>query len=217
MERCSFDGREPERRLQAGAFLHILSTKVGETSARDTTRTPSPMDVMPQRWFDRTFDLGLAPDIFPGTLERLRGTPARLEERLLARPEDVLTEKHEGGWSIQEHAGHLLDLESLWAARVSELLAGVVTLSAADLGNRRTNEAKHNDRPIGTILGDFRAERSALVSQLERLTFEDLRKSSRHPRLGKSMTAVDLSYFVAEHDDHHLAAITRLLGLRARL
>jgi hypothetical protein len=28
------------------------------------------------------------------------------------------------------------------------------------------------------------------------------------------MRAIDHLYFVAEHDDHHLAAIERLLGLR---
>ena len=34
------------------------------------------------RWFSRTFAFDLEPWAFPNLVERLRGTPARLEERL---------------------------------------------------------------------------------------------------------------------------------------
>jgi hypothetical protein len=34
-----------------------------------------------RRWFDRKFELGLPPEAIPEIIERLRGTPARLEER----------------------------------------------------------------------------------------------------------------------------------------
>jgi len=33
---------------------------------------------------------------------------------------------------------------------------------------------------------------------------------SRHPRLEQSMSVVDLSFFVAEHDDHHLATAAEI-------
>jgi hypothetical protein len=46
------------------------------------------------------------------------------------------------------------------------------------------------------------------------LTDEDLDKSSLHPRLMKPMKIIDLAFFVAEHDDHHLAQITFLTKLR---
>ena len=35
-----------------------------------------------------------------------------------------------------------------------------------------------------------------------------------HPRLGTPMRLIDLAFFVAEHDDHHLAQITHLANLR---
>ena len=34
---------------------------------------------------------------------------------------------------------------------------------------------------------------------------------SRHPRLDQEMRFVDSLYFVAEHDDHHLARISEIL------
>jgi hypothetical protein len=97
-------------------------------------------------WFERHFESGLHEDRFPGIVERLRGTPARLEERLAATRANVLIQRPENKWSIQENAGHLWDLEQLWAARLDDLMAGVQQLRAADLQNRQTHEAQHNAR-----------------------------------------------------------------------
>jgi hypothetical protein len=35
-------------------------------------------------------------------------------------------------------------------------------------------------------------------------------RTALHPRLKRPMRLVDLCFFVAEHDDHHLATVTRL-------
>jgi uncharacterized damage-inducible protein DinB len=38
-----------------------------------------------------------------------------------------------------------------------------------------------------------------------------LARTAFHPRLRQLMTVADLLFFVAEHDDHHLASITQLI------
>ena len=58
-------------------------------------------------WFDRRFELGLPPEAFPDILERIRGTPARLEERIHGLESEVLTRRLNDAWSIQENVGHL--------------------------------------------------------------------------------------------------------------
>src|SRR3989304_8341112 len=70
-----------------------------------------------QPWFERQFPTGLPATLFPVIVERLRGTPARVEERLGRLTAPVLTRRSGNTWSIQENAGHLLDLEPLWLAR----------------------------------------------------------------------------------------------------
>ncbi len=162
-------------------------------------------------WFEREFPLGLPLEAFPDVLERLRGTPARLEERLGPLATDLLVARRDGRWSIQENAGHLLDLESLWKRRLEELVAGRGELSPADLGNRRTEEARHNDHPLPEILGGFRRAREETVRRLEGLPLEALARTALHPRLRRPMSVVDLFHFVAEHDDHHLARLTEIL------
>ena len=170
-------------------------------------------DPMPahRQWFNRQFELGLPPEAIPEIIERLRGTPARLEERLQGPSPHVLIERYEGKWSIQENAGHLLDLEPLWAGRLDDLLAGAPELRSTDLQNRKTDEADHNSRKYEEILTEFRRVRKQIVLRLEELDDSQLAARALHPRLHQPMTVVDLFFFVAEHDDHHLARITRIL------
>ncbi len=162
-------------------------------------------------WFNRSFDLGLPAEAFPDILERLRGTPARLEERLTGVPPATLARRFDDKWSIQENVGHLTDVEPLWMTRLAELLAGAPVLAAADLTNRRTVEANHNEQPIGAVLRAFRAARRGFVGKLETVPEAALGHSALHPRLKQPMNITDLCFFVAEHDDHHLARITEVL------
>jgi uncharacterized damage-inducible protein DinB len=162
-------------------------------------------------WFERQFTLGLPHWMFPNVVERLRGTPARVEELLRGVSPDILTRRDGGRWSVQEHVGHLLDLGSLDAARVGDFTEGRETLTGADLKNTKTHEAGHNARDFDELLGEFRADRAELVRRLEEFGEETLARTALHPRLGQPMSVTDWAYFVAEHDDHHLAAMTELL------
>ncbi len=164
-----------------------------------------------QPWFERKFDFTFPIELYPNLCARLRGTPARLDEIILASPPDRLSSKNGANWSAQEHAGHLLDLESLWAARVKDFIRGETQLTAADLSNRKTHEAHHNETAADEILEQFRAARMEtmrLIDSMDRALFASL---SLHPRLKQPMRMVDHLYFVAEHDDHHLARIFELL------
>ncbi len=166
-----------------------------------------------QPWFERkfTFDLPLAR--FANVLERLRGSPARLEERVHPLPPATLTARFHDAWSIQENVGHLGDLEPVWIRRAEQLLAGQGELAVADLTNRGTHDANHNAAALDELLARFRSLRLRLVSILEGADGSALERTARHPRLGTPMRLIDIAFFTAEHDDHHLARITELLRM----
>src|SRR6266568_31348 len=163
-------------------------------------------------WFERKFEFSFPVELHPNLLARLRGTPARLEEVLRGCSREMLTMKPEEKWSAQEHAGHLLDLEPLWMARVGDYLTEATELTTADLSKRRTDEAQHNRSPIGEILAEFRSARSQLVSRVEKMDPAIFARAILHPRLKQPMRLVDHLYFAAEHDDHHLAHIWKLIN-----
>jgi uncharacterized damage-inducible protein DinB len=162
-------------------------------------------------WFKRKFPLIEDNGIFPSIIERLTGTPARLEEITKGLPGDLLTIKPAGKWSIKEEIGHLSDLEALWSSRADDFVNRLPELTVADLTNRKTHEANHNAASLKQLLSCFRQIRKDFVGKLLRLDDVQLEHTALHPRLKTPMRVVDLAYFVAEHDDHHLAAIREIM------
>ena len=165
------------------------------------------------RWVEREFEFELPVGVFPCVVERLRGTPARLEELTRGLSRETLTAKPGGLWSIQEQAGHLWDLDGLHEGRLADYARGLEVLRAADMQNRKTEEAGHNDARLEAILASFRAAREGFVRRLEALTEREAAAAALHPRLQKRMRVIDMAYFTAEHDDHHLAAVSELRRL----
>lgn len=143
----------------------------------------------------------------------MRGTPARLEDRVKSIAPEILTKRDGERWSIQENAGHLLDLESLVKQRLDEYLAGATVLHAADMSNRKTFDADHNQVSMAAILTDFRGQRTHLVTPLDNLPLETFASVAHHPRLNLPLRLVDMVFFQAEHDDYHLARISEVIRL----
>lgn len=165
-------------------------------------------------WFTREFSFDLLPLwMYPNIVERLRGTPARLEDLTRELSRDMLTRRDDDKWSIQEHAGHLLDLEPLGMNRLDDYEAGRETLHAADVENRKTHEANHNANDIVNILAAFRTERTAFVRRLDDHDETFIQNTAIHPRLKMKIRVIDLAFFIAEHDDHHLSRISELRRL----
>lgn len=163
-------------------------------------------------WFERKFAFSFPEEVWPNVCARVRGTPPRLEETLRGRSHEILIRKMRGKWSAQEHAGHLLDLEALWLARVEDYVAGSGELTVADLRNRKTDEADYNARSLEQILTEFREARGELLRRVGELDASLFARSISHPRLKTPMRLVDHLYFVAEHDDHHLARMWELVN-----
>lgn len=170
----------------------------------------SPMD-----WFERKFSFDLPLWMTSNLVERLRGTPARVEERMQGIHAKQLVQQQNSKWSIQEQVGHLLDLEPLWLGRVDDILGGAEEMRVADLENKKTHRANHNTRPLIFLLSEFRNQRLALIERIETLPESSFGLTSRHPRLKQPMRLIDLLFFTAEHDDHHLAVISRLIAQAA--
>src|ERR1700691_5464065 len=156
-------------------------------------------------WLDREFVFGQPTGLFPVLLERLRGTPARAKELVSGIREDALARRIHDKWSVKEHLGHLIDLEPLDDRRLDEFLNRAEVLSAADIENRATENGNHRRVPIADISRRLAAGRERLIRRLEMLTEKEVEITARHPRLQKPMRLLDWAYFLAEHDDHHLA------------
>jgi uncharacterized damage-inducible protein DinB len=163
-------------------------------------------------WVERRFSFDFPAGIHPELIERLRGAPMRAEAMTRGLPREVLTRRDGPRWSIQEHVGHLADLDrATFLPRLAEFEAGAAVLTPADMKNRATEDAGHNARAIQEVVAAFRATRERITTRLEAQDGAFFERSALHERLNKAMRVVDLLAFKAEHDDYHLARVRELI------
>ena len=161
-------------------------------------------------WFERKFNFNFPVGIFPVIFSRLEGSIFRLYS-LLSNADDAICSNATNGWTVKQHLGHLFDLEDLWWKRLEDFRQNKSMLTAADLNNTKTKEADHNKQSLEYLLQAFTVERQKILETVYGFDAEMLARISIHPRLNQPMRLIDSLYFVAEHDDHHIAALSNLL------
>jgi len=161
-------------------------------------------------WIERSFQFNFPLGLFPVIFSRLEGSIFRLQSLLLNADEDQCS-YNDKGWSVKEHTGHLSDLEELWWKRLEDFRAFKTVLTAADMTNKKTKEAHHNERSLEQLLTQLTLERQKMLEAIYDADAALLSRTSLHPRLNTSMRFIDTLYFVAEHDDHHISIISNLL------
>ena len=164
------------------------------------------------KWIERKFTFDFPEGWIFNIMERLRGTVPRITWLTFPLDEDVLTLKPDSKWSIKEHIGHLIDLEELHEGRIDDFMTRKEILRAADMTNIKTAQANHNERRLEELLSEFSIQRTRFISRLADLDEETTHFSSLHPRLQVMMRPVDMAFFTAEHDDHHLASMREVLN-----
>jgi uncharacterized damage-inducible protein DinB len=161
-------------------------------------------------WIERKFNFDFPVGLFPVIYSRLEGSITRLQKIV------TQTDYNHGpakikGWTVKEHLGHLGDLESLWWRRLEDFKFSKEVLTAADMSNEKTNTAGHNEKTLQQLLEEFSTERQKILEAIYWYDDVFLSRISRHPRLNQPVRVIDILYFVAEHDDHHIARIQNLV------
>ena len=157
-------------------------------------------------WFERKLTFGLQKEMLPLYLERLTGTRVRLEHKVKGIDDRILSEKFENKWSVKQNIGHLAEVDEINNRRIDEMLAGTPVMSPAVFEPK-----DYNPWSVEKVLDYFAKTRTENLRKYKSLSPEALEKSSIHPRLKVPMTPVDLAWFDAEHDDHHLVKINEII------
>jgi DinB superfamily len=162
-------------------------------------------------WFERNLKFGYPIEMLPFYIERLSGTMVRLESKVMGVSDEVLSKKISDKWSIKQNIGHLAEVDSIANKRIDEMTKGVEVMSPAVF-----EPQDYNPWPIGKVLDFFRTNRDLNLKKYQSLSEVELKRSSLHPRLKLQMTPVDLAWFDAEHDDHHLVKINEIIKALAK-
>ena len=157
-------------------------------------------------WFERNLKFGLPAEMLPYYLERLSGTFIRMEAKVKAVPDEILSTRLNDKWSVKQNIGHLAEVDAIANKRIDEMIACKEVMSPAVF-----EPQDYNPWPISKVLDYFRTARAKNILKYKSLSEEYLLKSSLHPRLKVQMTPIDLAWFDAEHDDHHLVRINEII------
>jgi hypothetical protein len=158
-------------------------------------------------WFERKLTFGATKDMLPYFLERMGGTLVRIAEKVKYVPEVTLSTRFNDKWSIKQNIGHLAEVDEINNRRIGEMIAGISPMSPAVFEPK----GDYNAMSIAAVLDYFNKTRKENMARYSQLNDEELGKASLHPRLKVMMTPVDLAWFDAEHDDHHLVKINFIL------
>jgi hypothetical protein len=164
------------------------------------------------KWTDRKFSFNIPAGWMFNILERLSGTAIRIKELTKILTVTQLEIQPEGKWSIKEHIGHLTDLEDLHEGRLDDFVFRTEILRPADMDNVKTEDANHNENTIQHLISDFSIKRNRLIRRFHKLDNLTQQFESMHPRLKVLMKPVDMAFFIAEHDDHHLASMREIVN-----
>ncbi|MEX1240904.1 MAG: DinB family protein [Cyclobacteriaceae bacterium] len=157
-------------------------------------------------WFERKFEFGISAGMLPFFVERLEGTIARLEKKVQGQPDRILSYQPQGKWSIKQHIGHLAEVDEIALRRIDEMINGISPMKPAVFEPRQD----YNHQPVDKVLEYFTKNRIRNLKKYKSLPEADCTKVSLHPRLKMMMNPVDLAFFDAEHDDHHLVKIREI-------
>jgi hypothetical protein len=157
-------------------------------------------------WFERNLKFGLPAVMLPYYLERLDGTFVRIQKKVAGIPDAILSNRLDNKWSVKQNIGHLAEVDQIANRRIDEMSAGKEVMSPAVF-----EPQDYNPWPVEKVLEFFQKNRNENIRKYKSLSENDLKKSSLHPRLKLQMTPVDLAWFDAEHDDHHLVRMQEIL------
>lgn len=142
----------------------------------------------------------------------LQGTPAALTA-LLGHLDDALLSwrPQPADWCIKEVIGHLIVTDQLaFAERIHIIVTGDTPKIPAVHVNQLASERKDAMRPIGDLLAEFGAGRTAVITQLRHLSPHQLAKTGTYPNYG-TFHAYDFLYEWPYHDHSHLQQIGNIL------
>jgi uncharacterized damage-inducible protein DinB len=120
----------------------------------------------------------------------------------------------EGKWSIKEVVGHLIDAERIFAYRLLRVSRGDATPLPGFDENAYVPEGRFNERPLATLLAEFRAVRLSTLALVDGTRAECW--TLRGQASGQSISARALAYILVGHVAHHLTVLQARYGLRAK-
>ncbi|MFY8137269.1 MAG: DinB family protein [Flavobacteriales bacterium] len=146
------------------------------------------------------------------TVDLLRETPVALANMVKELDKSLLVAKPDSKWSIQEHVGHLLTIESLWIAHFDDFVLEKPFLRPWNGTNADTDAGQFNLQGISQILDDFASIRNAHMNLIDKYLPKQDEMTCHHQSKGIDLTLRAHLEMMLKHDQDHLEIILKRLA-----
>ncbi len=150
---------------------------------------------------------------FDEVMDLLKSSPDRLSALLEKHSDSNAGIVKDGCWSANEHAGHLLTMESLWIARLDDFMSGNPVLRPWNGHNMDTIGAQYNRSRFSKIIEEFADIRTPHAKMLEKFRGKEEHLKSLNPELNRDVSLLEHVNLIWLHDLHHSNTIENLLML----
>ncbi len=143
------------------------------------------------------------------TFRTLHKTPTVLKAILkgLSQAQIITLRDGTDGWSILFILCHLRDLEEIYTQRVRDLLAQPNPIFRTVSNEALVQQNHYGEQPFESVLDEYCARRTKLITLLETVTEDQWLLSGTHPSQGPA-TLLDVAMNCGLHDIDHIEQIT---------
>jgi len=144
-------------------------------------------------------------------IETAASSPKEIAAAVAGLPDATLRYKPAPNkWSILEMLAHLVDMETLYAYRMRQMLADKDPQIAPIDQDEWARNLGYTEESVPELLALYGLNRHHNLQLLRRLKPADLDKGAFHPEHKRKITVAEIIGMMAKHGPNHLEQIERL-------
>ena len=144
-------------------------------------------------------------------IEAAERSPREIATAVSGLPDKTLRYKPSPDkWSILEMLGHLVDMETLYAYRMRQMIADKDPQIAPIDQDEWARNLGYTEESVPELLALYGLNRHHNLQLLRRLKAADLEKGAFHPEHKRKVTVAEIVGMMAKHGPNHLEQIERL-------
>lgn len=145
-------------------------------------------------------------------VESLKTFPDAVAGELEGLSEEELGRRPDGGWSIKEVCGHLLDDSQVWVQRLRMMITQADPVLPRYDQDPLVEERGYQEAGFASIVAGLRAARVEIAEMLSGLPRDGWKRIGRHQERGR-LNIRQAMEWVLEHSKTHLKQIRELKAM----
>jgi hypothetical protein len=145
-------------------------------------------------------------------VEGLKTLPDAVAAEVEGLSEEELRQRPDGGWSIKEVCGHLLDDSLVWVQRLRMMITQADPILPAYDQEPLVEQRAYQEGDFATIMAELKRARVEIAEMLSGLPRDGWKRVGRHQERGRLNIREAMEWGPLSHGETHLSQIREIKG-----